>query len=305
MSRTAHRAEPRLVEPQALVRDQPRAVATGAPPPTDTAAVDEAGHGRGTLAGTAGASVPPVADRNRGAGAVVLNTRPQDQAAELSRLLREAGFAVVELPVLEIVPAWDPAELEQVAARLQSGAYTWIVLTSQNAARTLLGAVGTAALPTERVICGAATAAALGLDGAITLPRFSAAAALDTLRPRLRADARMLVPRAAEGREELLDGLHTLGVAVDAPVCYRTQAVPPDRLAHTRVDVITLCSPSALHALLDAWPRAALEQAAIVCLGETTARAVRSAGLTVRAVAAQTSMPSLVEAVCQAVEVAV
>jgi uroporphyrinogen III methyltransferase/synthase len=234
---------------------------------------------------------------------VVLNTRPREQAAELSRLLHEAGFAVVELPTLEIVPAWDPAELQQVAARLHAGAYSWIVLTSQNAARTLLEALAAAhhaspaARPAARVVCGAATAEALGIRDAVTLARFSAAAALDALRPRLTADARVLVPRAAEGREELIDGLRSLNINVDAPICYRTQAVPPDRLAEQRVDVITLCSPSALHALLAAWPRASLEHSAIVCLGETTAQAVRAAGLQPRAVAAQTSMPQLVEAV--------
>jgi len=36
----------------------------------------------------------------------VLNTRPREQAAELSRLLSQAGFDVVEAPAIVIVPAW-------------------------------------------------------------------------------------------------------------------------------------------------------------------------------------------------------
>jgi len=113
---------------------------------------------------------------------------------------------------------------------------------------------------------------------------------------------RVLVPRAAEGRDELLDGLRALGVALDAPVAYRTVAVSADRLraaapADLGVAAIALCSPSAAVALVAAWPASTLNRAAIVCLGETTAAAARAAGLHVRAVAARTSMADLVAAI--------
>jgi len=223
---------------------------------------------------------------------VVLNTRPREQAHELSRLLQAAGYGVLELPAIEIVPAWDARERARVIERVQAGAYAWVVLASPNAGQALLEAVGAATLARARVLCGTATARALGLDKAHTLSRFSAAAALEALRPLVVAEAAVtldalrptptvapaispsaqpavapsavspvglsaaaparrapaapelaacapataestacvLVPRAAEGRDELLDGLRALGVAVDAPVAYCTVAVPPDRL---------------------------------------------------------------------------
>ena len=103
----------------------------------------------------------------------------------------------------------------------------------------------------QRVLCGAATATALGISPEIELQRFSAAAALDALRNRISRGQRVLVPRAAEGRDELLDGLVASGVILEAPVAYRTVAVDAAarRLRSGGIDVVTLCSPSAARAL--------------------------------------------------------
>ena len=143
----------------------------------------------------------------------MVNTRPREQAAELSRLLAAAGFEVLEAPAIATVPAWNPEELAAVRGNLASGGYAWIVLPSHNAARDLVDN-----LRHGRVVCGAATAQALGLKDALTLDRFSAAAALELLRPLVRPGARILVPRAAESRDELTDGLVALGTRVHAPI---------------------------------------------------------------------------------------
>jgi len=257
----------------------------------------------------------------------VLNTRPREQAAELSRLLRAAGFDVVEAPAIETVAAWDPAELQAVRDGLAASAYAWVVLASQNAGRGLLAELGTA-----RVVCGAATAQALGLTPTLALVRFSAAAALEALRQRVQSGQRILVPRAAEGRDELVDGLRTLGLDVHAPTAYRTVAVDPTaliaaaaersalssgdsggspgpvasgralaaRMRDGEVWVVTACSPSAVQSLLHAVSGEFLLMTTLVCLGETTADAARQAGLRVASVAAETTMASLVEAVIAA-----
>ena len=213
----------------------------------------------------------------------VLNTRPREQAAELSRLLEAAGFLAVEAPAIEIVPAWAPAEL----ARVREQHYDWTVLASANGGREL-------DLSRTRVVCGTTTARVLGITAEIALDRFSAAAALDAVRTRLSPGARVLVPRAAEGRPELVDGLRALGALVDAPVAYRTVVVDDAarRLARGDIDVVTVCSPSAV---ASTGPH--LGRAQLVALGETTAEAARASGLRVDAVARQTSMAALVMAV--------
>jgi uroporphyrinogen-III synthase len=234
----------------------------------------------------------------------VLNTRPREQAAELSSLLRAAGLEPVELPAIEIVEAWAPGERQRVLAALREGRYDWLVLQSQNAGRAVMP------LPPHRaeVCCGASTAHTLGIAATLVLQHFSAATALEALRPLLRGGQRVLVPRAAEGRDELVDGLCALGVEVDAPVCYRTAPVNPESMAALPLlglDAITLCSPSAARSLVQAVGLEALQSPRIVCLGETTAQAARELGFTVHGVAAKTSMAGLVAAVLDTLEVAV
>jgi len=229
----------------------------------------------------------------------VVNTRPRDQAAELSRLLVAAGFDVVEAPAIETVAAWNPDDLQAVRSALAADGYAWVVLPSQNAARSLdLSAV--------RVLCGQATAHRLGLTSALTLERFSATAALEALTPLLRPGQRVLVPRAAESSPEWTARLEALGAVVHAPIAYRTIAVDPAVLAaqvcDRNVNAVTLCSPSALHSLLAAVGPAWVSTTRLVCLGETTAQAVRQAGLRVDGVARTTSMAALVEAVGSALE---
>jgi uroporphyrinogen-III synthase len=69
-----------------------------------------------------------------------------------------------------------------------------------------------------RVVCGAGSAQALGVTPALTLDRFSASAALEVLRPMVQPGQRIMVPRAAQSRDELTDGLVALGAHVHASI---------------------------------------------------------------------------------------
>jgi uroporphyrinogen-III synthase len=232
-------------------------------------------------------------------GQVVLNTRPREQAAELTDLLAQAGFEPLEAPAIEIQPAWEQAELEIARQKLGAGAFDWVVLASQNAGSSLQPE-----LRANRVVCGSATAHALGVTSEFALRRFSAAAALHVLGPMVRPGQHVLVPRAAAGRDELINGLRALGASVSAPVAYRTVGVAPAMLDHTvallrmgGIAAITVCSPSAIDSLMQAIGPGPLARAALVCLGDSTADAARQADLRVDAVAQKTTMESLVLAV--------
>ena len=222
----------------------------------------------------------------------VLNTRPREQAAELSRLLRAADFDVVEAPAIATQPAWDAAELDRVRGALVRGEFTWIVLPSQNAGSALVSELVQA---DDRIVCGTSTAAGLGLQHAATLERFSGASALEFLQHRLTPGQKVLVPHAAEGRDELIDGLRALGADVWAPVAYRTVPVADaaTRLQQGGIDLVAVCSPSAV----SAFAGAASADVPVVCLGQTTADAANAAGLRVAGVASQTTMVSLVAAI--------
>ena len=66
--------------------------------------------------------------------AVVLNTRPADQSAELSALLRAAGFEPLEVPLVDIAP--EPEGLARLRGLKPSG-FTGIFLSSPNGLRQM------------------------------------------------------------------------------------------------------------------------------------------------------------------------
>lgn len=227
----------------------------------------------------------------------VLNTRPREQAAELSEALRADGLIPVEAPAIAIEPAWESDRLTATRDALRAGAYAWVILASANAGRALLDDLGQ-----TPVLCGASTAHALGIQPRVTLPRFNASTALAAIAPRLQPGDRVLLPRAAAGRDELPDGLVALGVDLEAPVAYRTVGCDEAarRLATDGIEVVTVCSPSAVAALAPAVSR--LRRLPIVALGDTTASALRARGLTPAAIAERSSMDDLVAAVRRVVD---
>jgi uroporphyrinogen-III synthase len=212
--------------------------------------------------------------------------------------LLSAGFEVAEAPAISILSAWDQSELKTVRDDLRASAFDWVVLPSQNAARGL-----EQELRGARVVCGAATSQAIGLDAELALERFSASAALDVLRERVAPGQRILVPRAAEVRDELVDGLSAMGANVVAPIAYRTVASDQasQRLRSGGIDVVTLCSPSAVNSVASALSG----EIRVVCLGQTTAGAAQSLGLRVDGIAKASTMNSLVDSVQLAVGVRV
>jgi uroporphyrinogen III methyltransferase/synthase len=256
---------------------------------------------------------------------VVVITRPREQASELSSLLRAAGFDPREQPTILIEPTWSAADAAPILARLRGGEYAWIIVPSRTAARGLIHGLRAAGatdadFATARLLSGPGTAETLrelGLDVDTVLPRFSAAAALAHLTQPLLGGEGVLIPRAAEGRDELIAGLRERGISVDAPVLYRTRAVPPVELAPLvgalragAITAVTFTSPSTvsglangLHALGED-ALVLLGQLALVCIGETTASAVRAAGLPAPVVADRTSLVALVDAVRRALTVA-
>jgi uroporphyrinogen-III synthase len=68
--------------------------------------------------------------------AVVLNTRPADQNAALSALLKAAGFEPLEIPLVDIGP--EPEGLERLR-RMHPSRFTGVFLSSPNGLRLMAG----------------------------------------------------------------------------------------------------------------------------------------------------------------------
>src|SRR5207248_2326349 len=116
---------------------------------------------------------------------------------------------------IAIAPPEDEEPLRQAAREVAS--YDWVLFTSVNAARALLDRLPPDARPRAVACVGEATAhtvEAYGMAVDLVPPEFNAKGLLHALTARLGDDLthhRFLMPRAAEGRETLPDGLRARG----------------------------------------------------------------------------------------------
>ena len=214
--------------------------------------------------------------------------------AEGYRAVFEArGLDVVTMAVTRTEPPADPAALGRAIA---AGGYAAIVCASARAAQALAVARGHAAIPEVWAI-GPATARALE---AAAIPAIVPGEAADgtalakaLVAARTLAGRRVLVPRAEDGRDDAIAILRDAGAEVDAIVAYRTVAVAADDPAIARgrellesgaAAVCAVFAPSQVAALARLVTLSAVATR-FLAIGETTARALRDAGVAVAAVA--------------------
>ncbi len=247
------------------------------------------------------------------AGRTVLVTRAPGQAGEFSKLLRGRGASVVELPTIEIVPPESWAEADRAIDRLPG--YDWLILTSTNAVEWFLRRVrerrGNLACLSGVRICavGPKTRAALEAAGlAVTFQPsvYRAERLIQEAGDGAWSGARVLFPRAAEGRDVIPDEMRRVGAALDLVTVYRTVPSPAGRerlralLAAGALDAVTFTSGSTVKsfvALLDPAQVADIAgRVAVACIGPVTADDARAAGLPVDALAREATIPSLADA---------
>ncbi|HET6964597.1 MAG TPA: uroporphyrinogen-III C-methyltransferase [Acidimicrobiales bacterium] len=238
-------------------------------------------------------------------GRRVVVTRARESASRLSRMLQDLGAGVVEVPTIRIDPPSDGgAGLQRAAASLGDGDYAWVVFTSAQAVGALLEKV-----PDARRLAGTSVAA-IGPATAEALARYrivpdlvppagrQEAAGLVEMFPPSTPGGTVLFPRAAEGRDTLVDGLIGLGWRVDLVEAYRTvqgEAPPEAAKEVDGADAICFSSSSTVTGFLEACGPASVPPV-VVCIGPVTAETARAAGLEVSAVAEQASVEGLVEA---------
>jgi len=262
---------------------------------------------------------------SHGAGQGVRNlrvavTRPEVKASAagvqgrdaLELELQAAGAVPVRIPLVAIAGP-DDGSVFQAAVAAWKG-YDWLVFTSATAVRmfadavadrgSLSGGLRHVGRPLVAAV-GPATAAAveseLGLEIAAMPDTFTGAALADAMAAvaPLR-DVAILWPRAQEARDALPRALEAAGARLDAPVAYRTVALPKAALELRRlveagkVDVITLTSPSAASCLAEAGPLRGT--VVVAALGTSTARVAAEAGLPVHVVPVHHTIPGLVAA---------
>ena len=235
----------------------------------------------------------------------VLTRDPVDAQAYASALA-PLGLDVLAMPVTRTVPA---ADRDALTRALAEDNYAAIVLASPRGAHELARAVTELAakrttppaLP-EVWAVGPATKRALDIA---KLPAHHPAGVRDGIElantlvaARSLAGTRVLLPRAEEGRTDMLEILRAAGAEVVDVVAYRTEAVAPDEaslddgcdlLIRGGAAICAVFAPSQVSALAAAIAARDHELAALVtqfcAIGDTTAAALRAAGVREVAVA--------------------
>jgi uroporphyrinogen III methyltransferase / synthase len=239
-------------------------------------------------------------------GRRVVVTRAREQAGELVTRLQAQGAATVEVPAIEIRdPADGGAALAAAVDRL--GDYDWVVLTSPNGARRLLGAVrdrgrdARAFAGARLAAIGPGTAEALAganLEVDLVPPWFVAEALLDALPAPNTTGGRLLLVRAAVARDVLPEGLRGKGWDVDVVEAYRTEQAPlteEQAAAVTAADIVTFTSSSTVSNFLAAMGGRPIPPV-VAAIGPITAATSRELGLAVDVEAEVHTIDGLVDA---------
>ncbi len=215
------------------------------------------------------------------AGRSVAVTRARAQASGLAARLRDLGAEVIEAPAIKIVP------LDGALPDLR--AYDLVCLTSPNGVRLLFerlarGGGDARALGSAQVAAiGPGTAAALaqhGITADVVPERFVAEGLVEALADR--PFGRVLVARAAQARDVLVDALRERGAQVDVVALYETVAegLTEEQLeAITGVDYVTFTSSSTVRFFLDAAGDRLSEHTRLISIGPVTSGALRERGL--------------------------
>jgi uroporphyrinogen III methyltransferase/synthase len=247
------------------------------------------------------------------AGKRIVVTRARAQASSLSVRLRELGAHVIEMPAIRL-EMLDPAPLHRALDTLND--YDWVMFTSQNAVAIVWRAMRERGLDARSLgrarvaAIGRATAEALlgvGVAADVVPQRFVAEALMEALGRRPDVDGRrVLLPRAADARDVLPDGLRALGAHVDIVPTYRTvldgdgAARVAEHLRAGEVDLVTLTSSSTARFFVDAVGAETARVAPVASIGPVTSAAARALELRVVIESEESTIAGLVDAIVAA-----
>ena len=209
-------------------------------------------------------------------GRTVAVTRARAQASALAARLRALGATVIEAPAIRIEPLDTPLP--------PLNRYDLVCVTSPNGAELLLDRLRDARALAGRTVAaiGPGTAAALrarGIEPDVVPDRAVAEGLVEALED-VPAE-RVLVARAAEGRDVLPDALRARGAHVDLLPLYRTVAEPLDdatRTAAAAADYLLFTSASSVRFFAEAAGIEALDGPRLASIGPATSAALREHG---------------------------
>ncbi|MGH1490870.1 MAG: uroporphyrinogen-III synthase [Acidimicrobiales bacterium] len=221
-------------------------------------------------------------------GRRIVITRSATDNRSLAASLAALGAAVIEAPLVEVLPPADNgAALLRAAERLSS--YRWVVLTSANAVDALAAALAEVSpeqtWPEHVMVApvGPTTEAAAKACGFVVAdaPAIATAEALVAAFPTpdgLNGD-RVLAPLAELASDTVATGLSSMGYSVDRVTAYRT-AAPAAGVADVpgNADAVMFFSPSVLDRFVARFGVASVPKV-VICIGPSTAARAATHGL--------------------------
>ncbi len=246
------------------------------------------------------------------AGCRVVVTRPRDRSGRMSRLLREKGAEVLELPSIETAPAGDLTRLREAFERI--GSYQWIAFTSPYGVRVFFDELlnsgrDVRALAGQKFAAiGEGTKKALAGYGirADLVPEVYDGWHLGlALADNCDFWDKILLPRAAAGSKELLEALaRRQDLTVDDLPVYETGYTGSEVLDAAKlfedgaVTLAVFTSASTVRGFLAAAPSMDPGRVTAVCIGRQTAAEAEAAGMKT-AIAEKATLDSLADCVEQ------
>jgi uroporphyrinogen III methyltransferase/synthase len=249
-------------------------------------------------------------------GKRVLVTRPRHQADAMAARVAELGGEAVLLPIVDVLPPADYAEVDAAIERI--GSYQWLVFTSVNGVSFFLGRLRSsgkdmrALAGAKLAAIGPATADALRgfhLEPDLVPEGFNSEGLAAALRDRV-AGTRVLLARADRGLDLLREELGKVA-AVEQVAVYRQVDEPAagPALAMLRageIDVVSLTSSNialGLAAALGEEGRGHVEsgRTRLVSISPRTTAAARKCGLTVAAEADRYTTEGVLDAMVRLV----
>jgi uroporphyrinogen-III synthase len=238
--------------------------------------------------------------------AVLTREDVEAYAAQLS----PQGIEVVAMPVTQQLA--DANDRDVLARALQTGPFAAVVVASRHAAIFLAAARRTSSAANLGEIWAVGPATRQSLEGEGLTSHYppgvhdGAELARALMASRDLRGQRVLVPHAEQGRSEAIELLREAGADVVDVVAYRTHAVAADHpsiaagrelLTGYGVAVCAVFSPSQVAALTAIVGPLVEVPTQFCAIGETTAAALRAAGLTQIGVAATPTPDGLATAV--------
>lgn len=244
------------------------------------------------------------------AGWRVLVPRGGPWGDQVAANLRAVGAQPVVAPMINFAPTDDAPALEAALARLASGDFDWMTVTSATTVDVLTSHQVVVAPGTRIAAVGETTATALIAAGY----RVDIVPSEDNSARGLLAEweeatqgvipLRVLTLRSEIAKPLLTEGLRRIGHNVESVVAYRTIGVPVDPkvvadVAAGRVQAVLVTSGSVAQQVQEQLGPIP-EQTLVACIGPQTAKDARAVGLRVDVVADQRSAASLIDALVRA-----